>query len=193
MPAYLVTLDRSKGGQTLQAGADAMVVFGADATAAKEIAAAKFPFEGDAWIDDGTAVEITAAADFEGWTFEIDIFGGFGAGNDEPASVSFTGTAGDNTVDEIAAQLVTLLNGLDGIAGAAYNATSNTLTIAETTDGLGDQAVAVRITPPDGESAIPSLVGTITDEGASGDALSVVLPADDAAIPQVVSYLRQAE
>lgn len=194
MPAYLITLDRENSGYGhLNNGADAMVVFAASATAAKEIAAAKYDGDGAAWATEATATEIVQDADFNGWAFKVEILGGFGAGNADPASVEVTGDATTNTIDEIGAALVTALNALTGIAGAAYNATSNTLTIAETTDGLGDQAVQVTITPPNGKSGIPSLVGAITDEGASGAALSVVLPADAAVIPIVTAAVKQVE
>lgn len=183
MPAYTVQAP-AVSGATLTGGADTMVVFAADATAAKEIAAAKYDGDGALWSG-ATVTEIVQDADFNGWTFTIKILGGTGTGNAYPASFSYTGTSTNNTIDEIAAQLAILLNAHADIAGAAYNATTQVLTIAETTDGLGDQTVEVEITPPSGKSTIPSLVGTITHEGESTAALSVVLPADDAVIPIV--------
>ncbi len=193
MPAYLVTLDQTKSGHTLVSGSNAMAVFAEDATQALEICAAKFAFEGAAWADDGTAVAIVQGADFDGWTFEVDILDGLGVGSDEPATVSVTGDATDNTIDEIGALLVIALNGIAGITGAAYNGTTNTLTIAAGTgvDDLGDQTVQVRITPPNGNSPIPSLVGTITHEGVATDDLSVILPLDAAVIPIVTAPLKQ--
>lgn len=193
MPAYFVTLDQSKSGHQLRGGGDAMVVFAANATAAMEICAAKYPSDGLAWLNDATATEIEAAADFNGWTLRILIQSGLGAGGDEHGEFVVTGTATDNTIDEIAALMVTALNAHADIAGAAYNATSNTLTIAQTTDGLGDQTVEVSLTPPGGESEIPSLIGTITDGGVAGDALTVVLPADAVEIPVVLAVVQQAD
>lgn len=181
MPAYTVRAP-AVSGATLVGGADTQIVFAANATAAKEIAAAQYDGDGAIWSG-ATVTEIVQDADFEGWTFTIDILGGFGTLGTTPASVSYTGTAANNTIDEIGAQLVILLNALDGIAGAAYNTTSQVLKIAETTDALGDQQVEVTITPPGGKSPIPSLVGTIVDGGAEADVLSVVLPADNAVIP----------
>ena len=101
------------------------------------------------------------------------------------------GDSTNDTVDEIAAALVTALNALDGIANAAYNATSNTLTVAGTADALGVQKLEVSIIPPGGSASIASLVGAITDGGASGAALSVVLPADNAVIPNVLAPVAQ--
>ena len=191
MPAYLVTLDRTKSGHTIVQGADARVIFAASATAAKQAAAAKFEGDGLAWLNDSTATEIVAGTDWQGWTFRVAILGGFGTGGDEPRTVAVVGDATDNTVDEIAAALVTALNGLDGIANAAYNATSNTLTVAAAADALGDQELEVSIIPPGGSASIASLVGTITDGGVAAADLTVVLPADNAVIPNVLAPVAQ--
>ncbi|WOR80319.1 structural protein [Pseudomonas phage PSP2] len=191
MPAYLVTLDRNKSGHTLVQGADAMVIFAASATAAKQAAAAKFEGDGLAWLNDSTATEIVASTDWQGWTFRVAILGGFGTGGDEPRTVAVVGDATDNTVDEIAAALVTALNALDGIANAAYNATTNTLTVAAAADALGDQKLEVSIIPPGGSASIASLVGTITDGGVAAADLTVVLPADNAVIPNVLAPVAQ--
>lgn len=183
MPAYLVTLDLTKGGRNLVAGANAMVVFAASATAAKQAAAAKFDGEGAAWIDDGTATEIAAASTWIGWTFVVTLSGGI--------SVSLTATgSGQDTIDEIAAALVVLLNAT-AINGAAYNSTTQVLTVAAAADGLGAQRLTVQIIPPDGKSSVDSLVGTIVDEGSAAADVTVVLPADAAVIPSVPVALIQ--
>lgn len=191
MPAYLVTLDRTKSGHTIVQGADAMVIFAASATAAKQAAAAKYEGDGLAWLNDSTATEIVAGTDWSGWTFRVSILGGFGTGGDEPHTVAVVGDSTNDTVDEIAAALVVALNALDGIANAAYNATTNTLTVAGTADGLGDQKLEVSIIPPAGASSIASLVGTITDGGVAAADLTVVLPADNAVIPNVLAPVAQ--
>lgn len=191
MPAYLVTLDRTKSGHTIVQGADAMVIFAASATAAKQAAAAKFEGDGLAWLNDSTATEIVAGTDWQGWTFRVAILGGFGTGGDEPRTVAVVGDATDNTVDEIAAALVTALNALDGIANASYNASTNTLTVAAAADALGNQKLEVSIIPPAGASSIASLVGTITDGGVAAADLTVVLPADNAVIPNVLAPVAQ--
>jgi hypothetical protein len=192
MPAYLVTLNREKLGRQLKHGADAMCVFAADGTAALEMAAAALDGDGGIWSE-ATATAIAADADFNGWTFKIGILDGTGAGGDEAAHVTVVGDATDNTIDEIGAALVTALNAVTGIAGAAYNSTTQVLKVAETTDSLGDQSITVEIIPPGGFSSIASLVGTIVHEGSSGDLLSVVLPADAAVIPMAYATLKQVE
>ena len=191
MPAYLVTLDRNKSGHTIVQGADAMVIFAASATAAKQAAAAKFEGDGLAWLNDSTATEIVAGTDWQGWTFRVAILGGFGTGGDEPRTVAVVGDETDNTVDEIAAALVTALNGLDGIDNASYNATTNTLTVAAAADALGDQKLEVSIIPPGGSDSIASLVGAITDGGVAAADLTVALPADNAVIPNVLAPVAQ--
>lgn len=193
MPAYFVSLDLTKSGHNLVGGANGMVVFAASETAAKEICSSKFDGDGNAWATDGTATEIVADADFNGWTFKVRVLGGLGAEADESGEVVVVGDGDDNTIDEIGALLVTALNALTGIDNASYNSTSNTLTIASGSGGddLGDQSVEVDIIPPSGKSSIPSLVGTIVHEGDATDILSVVLPADAAVIPIVAATVKQ--
>lgn len=188
MPAYLVTLDRSKGGHTLVHGADAMVVFATTTAEAKQLAAAQYEGDGLAWINDATATEVTAAADWNGWTFAVDVIGGAA-----PISVATTGTATDNTVDKIAAALVVALNATPTIAAASYSASTNVLTVAGAADNLGDLSLAVSITPPEGKTPVDALVGTIVDGGAEADPLTVVLPADATAVPQALAAVKQVE
>lgn len=181
MPAYLVTLDNSRCGRTLKNGCNAMVVFAADATAAKEACAAKFDGDGSAWnSSEATATAIVAASDFNGWSLAIDIFG-----PDLNTTVTVVGDATNNTIDEIAALMVTALNALAEIANASYNSTTQVLTVAAIADGIGDHNIAVRLTPPSGYGAVPSLIGTIVDNGIAGAVLTVVLPADAAVVPSV--------
>lgn len=196
MPAYFLTLDRNKC-HALRHGADAMVLFAADGTAAKQMAAAQYPGDGAAWINDSTATEVVAGSNWIGWTFKVRILSGLAAGAgvnaDGSAEISLTATgAAQDTMDEIAAVLVTRLNALPTIANAAYNSTTNTLTVAGTADNLGDKQIEVEIIPPSGESPVAALVGTVTDGGSAGAALTVVLPADAAVIPAVLAAVKQA-
>lgn len=181
MPAYLVTLDASRSGRTLKNGCNAMVVFAADGTAAKEACHAKFDADGSQWNSaEATATEIVAGADFNGWTLAVDIYG-----PDTNCTVSVVGTSGNNTIDEVAALMVTALNARSDIAGAAYDVETQILTVAAIADGIGDHNIAVRLTPPNGYGSVASLLGTIVDNGVAGAVLTVVLPADDDVIPSV--------
>lgn len=194
MPAYLVALDRSVGGRTLRNDTDAMVVFADSAAQAKEVAHAAVPGDGNAWLSSTTTVtEIKASTNWAGWKFEVAIQSGLGAEGDQSGRVAVTGNGTTlDTMDKIGTALASALNDLDGIAGAAYTAADNTLTIADATDALGDQTVQVLISPPGSDTSVSSLVGTITHEGAAADALSVVLPADNAVVPAVAALVRQA-
>ncbi len=177
----------------LRGGGDAMVIFAANATAAKEIAAAKYPGDGAVWATDGTATEIIAATDFNGWDLRVFIQSGLGAGGADSGEFIVTGDATNNTIDEIAALMVTALNAHADIAGASYDAATNILTIAAIADGIGDQQVEVSLTPPGGEGPVPSLMGAITDGGIAGAALTVALPADAAVIPVVRAVVKQVD
>lgn len=194
MPAYLVALDRSSGGRTLINDTNAMVVFAFSAAQAKELAHAAVSGDGHAWLSSTTTVtEITAGTNWAGWKFEVVIQSGLGDEGDQRGHVAVTGNGTTlDTVDKIGAALVVALNALEGIAGADYTAATNTLTIADATDALGDQTVQVLISPPGSDVSVSSLVVTITHEGDTADALSVVLPADNAVIPAVAALVRQA-
>jgi hypothetical protein len=94
-----------------------------------------------------------------------------------------TGEASDS-IDDIGDKLVTALLAVrvDGdlvIAGAAYDADTNTLTVAETTDGLGDRNVRVDVFLPGAKYGLTSqssgqFVDSVTAGGAEAAALTVV-------------------
>lgn len=191
MPAFLVTLNTNVGGRSQIDDADAQIIFAADSTQAEEMAAAKYDSDGQAWSANVTATEIVAANDWNGWSFEVGVYGGLGAGGTDPGSVKIVGDATNNSVDLIAAELVTALNGLSGIAAASYDSSTNILTVAGASDNIGDQKVFVNITPPGGYSPIPSLVGTIVDQGTAAAALTVTLPADATAVPATIAAAKQ--
>lgn len=187
MPAFLVKQDTNKSGRQLRNGADAMVVFAADAASAKQAAAALYDGDGAVWTgSDASVTEIKAATDFAGWTFKVAVL------SNPPTKVQAVGDATNNTADKIAALLVTALNATAAIAAASYDAATNTLTVAGAADALGDQSLQVQLIPPAGVSSIDGLLGAITDGGASGDALTVVLPADNAVIPSTPVPVRQS-
>lgn len=191
MALYLVTSDTGSAAKTRYRGGDAMVVSAADATDAKAIVNAMF--QGDSSWSDAT---VTAIADVTqatanglvGWVFTVTI------ATATPKMFTVTGDATTDTIDEVAAALVVLLNADDDIAGAAYNAGTQVLTIAETTDGLGDKAVTVTATPPvasyPGAIPVPGMIGTIVDEGAAGAALTVTFKADTYVVPRVLAVVK---
>ena len=109
-------------------------------------------------------------------------------------SATLTGGADGDTVDAWGVAAATALNAYAGapIQDAAYNASTNVLTVAGTAnDDLGDHSLVVKITPPDRQHPIPSLVGAIVHEGVANAVLSVALPADNVGVPQAFAYGRR--
>lgn len=184
MPAYLVQL---AGTRHLSSG-NGRLVFAASVAGARDIAANFRDGEGEQW-EQATVTAIEAGSDFEGWTFRVTVSDT--TDGSVVADVTVTGAASDGLA-EIGADLVTALNGTASIAGAAF--ATSTLTVAETTDSLGDHKVGIEILPPaadyEGRRHIESFVTSITDEGASGAALSIVFSADTATVPSVLRGVR---
>lgn len=175
MAAYLITLD-AETGQTLKEGANACIVVAENSADALAIAKSKYDGDSDSAWANATVTSLDAAADLEGFRLRVKVLD-----STPQIDVTVTGAA-SGTVDSIAALAVTALNALDAIANAAYNSTTQVLTIAGAADGLGDKTVEVEFLPPitgnPGATSIPGFVGAIVDNGASGDALSVTLGAD---------------
>ncbi len=183
--AYYVTLPL-EGGQTLRNGVNAVVVYAEDATQAKEAAAARF--DGDSAWSGSTATAIIAG-DYSGWTLRLRLFA---AASTVPlVDVSVLGDATNNLIDEVAALAVTALNATAPIAGAAYNSTTQVLTVAETTDVLGNLALVAEFTHADFASPVASLVGAIVDEGLSSAAITVTLKADAIIPPKLYGSVAQ--
>lgn len=180
MSIYHIQLD-ADGGKTLKEGVNSAVVIADSAADAKQIMKAYLGLPADGAWAGGTVTEITEAVDLENWRAQITIKDTSG---DLVERVTVTGGSGAD-FDAIAALLVTALNATDSIAGAAYS-TPN-LTIAETTDNLGDCTVEVALLPPttwnDPSIGLASLFGTITHEGNQADALAVVML--DIVLPEV--------
>jgi len=115
-----------------------------------------------------------------------------GDGNDD---ATFTLTAAANNFSSLLAAAVGSLNAESIIAGAALDmgdGSAPKLTIADGAGGddLGDKVVTVEIRRVNGDdkTAIPSLVGTVTDEGAATDVLSVTFDATPIAANPIRAY-----
>ena len=100
------------------------------------------------------------------------------------------------TVDSIAALMVTALNadpsGL--IAAASYDATGNVLTLAETTDDIGNYTASVEMYAAGSSEnvPIPGFVTAITHQGSAGAHLTATLAADSYTIPKVIAKLARS-
>ena len=180
MPAYLLQLP--KMGMRFD-GVEALVVHAADEADAKAVANSHFGVDNKALWDTATVTAISAAVStLAGVVYHIQLVDTA----DQSVAVDVSVDIDDistKTFDGVAAALVTALNALDGIAGAAYNSTTNVLTIADATDGLGNHQAIVTATK--NGVAIPGYVGAIAHKGAAGAAVTVTLPADNYAIAQV--------
>lgn len=179
MALYLIELPDGSG-VTRKDVYKAMVVEADSEAEAKEYAAAVF--DGDSAWATATALATGAATDYEDWTYRVRVSDG--PGDPDLVDVTVTGGSADD-VDDIGDALVIALNATV-IDNASYS--TPTLTVAGAGDAIGDKTVAVEVIPPWGETPIASMVGTITDQGSSGDALTVVLEIPTA-IPAVLKQV----
>jgi hypothetical protein len=170
--AYLVQVP-AEGGQNLINGANAMVVYAESSADAKAFAKSKFSGDSAAMWAAATVTALAAGADLEGWRLRIALLDAA-----TPVDVTVTGAA-SATVDSLGALAVTALNALATIAGAAYNSSTNVLTVAETTDNLGAATLTAQLLPPatygDPTVAIPSFITTVVNAGASNAAVKCTL------------------
>lgn len=135
----------------------------------------------DAGWDNATYTAMAAAADMIGWTARAVVTEVDGT---VAADVTVTG-ASAATVDSIAALLVTALNATAAISNAAYNSGTQVLTVAGTSDLMGDGHFYLAFSPPGSSVAIPGFAGAHTEGGANGAALTVTLAADAYTVPKV--------
>lgn len=190
MPAYIVSLSSVASGLTLREGNNRFIVFAADVAGARDIVRARFTNDSiDAVLLDSTTTvtAIAAATDWATpklWNFRIRLTSPAGV---DVADVTVQSSASNNTVDEIGALLVIALNADAQIAGAAYNSTTQVLTISDIADALGNHQVHASAWPDEGDEindVSHGFFGTIVDGGIAGAVTSVALAAD-AAVPAI--------
>lgn len=172
-------------------GGNAMVVWADDATMAKQVASSWFDGDSTVWTD-STTTATAIVADADSWeNFSVNIVVAHPTTYAIVANVTVDGDSTNDTIDEIAAALVTALNATT-INGAAYNSTTNVLKVAETTDGIGDHTVTAKVyrKADPAKQAIPTLIGTVTHQGASGDALTIQLATDALNVPKVYAIVK---
>lgn len=183
--AYAVTFDSETnlGIGTLN-GLKGAVVWANSSADAKALLKAQYSSDMDYLWENATYTAIAAAANLLGWTLRIQVT--TPATGAVIADCSVLGAGSDDTIDELAALMVIALNATAPIAGAAYNAGTQVLTIAETTDALGDKRVNAWMYPPNSLFvSIPGFLSTVVDEGAGSAALSITLAADSYTVPVV--------
>jgi hypothetical protein len=183
MPAYLVELPVT-GGRTLPGGHDKFIVFAHDDADAKDIVKDQFSGDSDALVSAATVTEVVAATELENFSLRVAILD-----SDPVVDVTVVGVDGA-TVDTIAALAVTALNALSSISAAAYNSTTQVLTVAGVADELGDKTLLVEFYGPNGRATIAGFVGAVVDGGAAEDELTVTLAADARVKPIVLASLK---
>lgn len=170
---------------SLVEGKDVLIVSAESSAEAILAAKAKLHLPSDAaWVS-STPVLLAHVTDLIGWRAKIKIYDTAG---DLVHTVEVTAVITDD-FDDLGNDLVTALNALTGIAGAAY--ATPALTIAETTDGIGDHTVVFEFLPPitqdDPSITFPAFYDTLVHEGAGGAALSISL--NDVVAPTVLYQL----
>lgn len=187
MPAYQVTLSDQSVVNTYD-GMRNFTVFATTAAQARESVRTQF---GNDYLTAeimaaATVTELAAATDWAVpnlWNFQIRFTAVNGTVR---ANVTVQSSAADNTVDEIAALLVTALNATI-LDNAAYNSTTQVLTVSTIGDAFGDHSIEVWAWPVNGarqDGASGSFFGAIVHRGITGAATQVTLAAD-AAVPPV--------
>ena len=170
MGIYLVQASVTDGGITLKEGKDTMVVTAQSAAEAKLVAKAQSFHPSDAAWAAATVTAVADAGDLIGWRARITIRTSAGV---IVETVTVTAVTTDD-FDDIGNDLVVVLYATDSIAGAADSTPA--LTIAETTDSLGDHTVTLEFLPPitwaDPTVNFPAFYESLVHEGAAGAALS---------------------
>lgn len=116
------------------------------------------------------------------------------AGGDGFAAVTLTGGVGlSAAISGFAAAMVTSLNAIAAIAGAAYNESTHVLTVASAGDAIGDSQVYVWWIPKNADRSevkgITNMVVATVDGGVSGAALTTTFRADTYTVATLVALL----
>lgn len=172
-PYLYTTFTYTRTGDMNVGGVDTVVGYCENAAQAALMAQAYFGADSNLqWGGAGFAQELAASTDTSGMVFTVHIE------NTVDIDVSYTAQIGD-TIDMVGFALVSLLEAA-GIANTDYDDTTNVLTIAETTDNLGDKQVTVTATyaaVSPGVDLTSLFFSTLVDGGAANEALTVVLVA----------------
>ena len=193
--AYIVQLPAGVG-RTLKNGNDAVIVYANSSTEAKAMAKIALNIDADAPWSGATVTAIAAATDWADpvlWKFQVVLSNP--ATGVEVVNATVTSDSTNDTVDEIAALLVTAIDASGGAAVTpSYNSTSQVLKVAVIADNIGDHALECRAWPviTGGDTGINtgSFFGTIVDEGIAGADVTVTLAADAAVVPLFYSAFK---
>jgi hypothetical protein len=216
--AYMVELD-GHSGRNLQGGKNGMIVRANSTTEAKAMAKAVLgaDFGSDALWAGATVTAIADPTDWftpNVWGFRIQVTDPHGTvdvlrGGEvvtlteqtvDVTDVTVYSSSGDNTIDEVAALLVTALNAAGPMANAAYNSTTQVLSIAiGGSDALGDHYVTLTSWPVIADTAerndllIGGFFGALTHNGMSSADLKVTLGADALVPPMIYRAYKKVD
>jgi hypothetical protein len=174
MPTYKVSLSTETPGLQLKNGVNTILVEAVDATDAAALIQGHMVSQDDQLWGNATVTEVTNATDLSpvvnpetgqtnSFVFTLVVSGA------HVGTYTYTAVAGDD-LDDVMAALVILLNADAAIAGAAW--ATPTLTLSDIADNIGDAIVTTTVTY--GGTSIVGQVGTTTDGGIAGAALTQV-------------------
>lgn len=190
MTAYVLT-GPTTGGHTIVGGAKNAIVHAPSAAVAKRVACSYVDQLGmsESYFEDSSVVAtaIAAASNWAGWTARVQV-----SHPTTGAKVVDVSVVAVDTLDNLGAALVTALNATAPIANAAYNSSTQELTVAGTGDVLGDHYLYVDLIPPGKTKAVNNSLSTKTHHGSGSAALKQVFAADAYAVPKVTATLRGA-
>lgn len=194
MPVFKVEMDKKAiAAPHVNGGVDAVHVVAKDAAQAKALARGQSPDHdgplGALWAAATVTDMSTLTGDMTGWKIKV------AESTVLPNGVTVTGVAGD-TLDGMGTKLAAALVAA-GLATAAYNAGTHTLTVETSAANHGANTITVTVTPPTQffsttySFAAADIVGTITHQGVAASNLTVVLNAGTFVVPAVVQAYRQ--
>lgn len=183
MTAYLLTGPLTTG-KTIVGKAANAIVHAPSANVAKRVASQHVSGMSPGYFANATATAVGAATNWAGWTLKCRIIDTDGSDLVNVSSVAAS------TMDTLAAAMVTALNATALLANAAYNSSTNVLSVAGASDNLGDKRLAVDLIPPGATKAVNSALGSIVQSGSAGAALTVALPADAYAVPAIIGAVK---
>ena len=196
MPAYKVVLP--EGAYTVLDGNNSMIVFAGNATDAKAAADAHSDADGAPWLQ-ATATELEENAVLAGLRVIITIAADDDNNFEEDVVITYDVPEGatTDTVDEIGAAIVVVMNATAELAGVTYTAGSDLITIVEANNcGLSDITATVSLLGGDGLTYIDvtSMALTVSAVGvdASSDRTITITALGSGVRPSVVTGFHTA-
>ena len=183
--AYIVTVGDAYAAIGDRNKARSAVVYADNSTDVKELLEALYGSDLDALWANSTVTAMAAASNMLGWSMKVVLT--HPTTGAEVYNVTVTGSGSDDTIDEIAALMVTALEAAGGASlTPSYNSGTQVLKVAAIADNLGDHQLAVSVfSPLSDKVAIPGFVGTIVDHGVAGADVTVTFAADAYTVPAV--------